>query len=508
MRVKSGVDTQASPLANASQWSESSLIRFKNGWLEMIRGWANICETPVTGVARCIHHWHDNDGTPLIAIGTHNHLYVVDHLNVLHDITPLDITMALPVSSVAGSPFSLGMWTLDNFGERLIGCYFGQKLVIWQPDIITIAPALVIAASPPVSRGVLIVMPARIVMTYGSAPDDDLADPLLVRWSDQEDYTDWTVSTTNQAGSFKLSRGSFIVGGLQAGIQALLWTDLDLWIVQYIGFPLVFSFLQAGTQCGLIAQQAAVAFGGAIYWMSNSGFFQYSGQGITKLPCSVWDAVFRNIDVANQDKCVVGVDSLNSEIWYFFPSVNGATGEIDSYVKYNVLEKVWDYGPAAPGAPNQMSRTAWSDLAGTTVSIDLDGVLQGGENGFTADGVTITDCMVKSGFIDFSEGGEALFIDQFIPDFTWAGVDPEISVTLYFREYPSDDPTAIGPFTITPDTQFVTLRLPREITVGGTTITAYPALRAREAAIKIETVSGWWRWGAPRLRAVASGIEP
>ncbi len=503
--IKPGVDTQSSALANGDQWTLSSLIRFRDGWLETIRGWRHLCATPLSGVCRALHYWVDLSKNNWLAAGTNSNLYLVDDAGVLHDITPIADFTPGNASSDVGVPFTLQNWTLDNFGERLIATAYGQGIFVWQPPDPTVE-AVLIPQAPPFNQGAFLVMPPRIIMAYGSSLDDGDQDPLLVRWCDQENYGDWTASTTNQAGSFRLSRGSRIVGGLQAGITSLLWTDVDLWVVQYIGFPLVFSFLQASSQCGLIGQNAAVAFAGSVFWLSENGLFQWSGQGVTKLPCSVWDVFIRNINFSNKDKCVAGIDGRNSEVWFFFPADIDESGEINAYLKYNVLEKVWDYGTS--GSPNLMSRTAWSEKAGSPISVDLSNLIQEQEVGLTADGDPITDCSVRSGFIDLADGDNPIFVDQFIPDFMWEGDDPEILVSLYFREYPGDPSISMGPFSVTPTTKSVTLRLPRTVTVGGSTVTAYPAVRAREVAIQINSVSGWWRWGMPRLRVIPLGREP
>lgn len=511
--VKAGVDTQATGLAGSGRWLFSSLIRFRDGWAESIRGWLSYTDTAVSGVCRSLHQWIDLRKGVWLAAGTNTNLYLYGTNGEQFDITPA----AEFTPGVATSDFStdirLQSWTYDNFGERLIANPTKQGIFLWTPPDTSVA-ATRIAEAPPQNQGVFVVMPARIILAYGSSLDDGDQDPMLVRWCDQENYLDWTPSTTNQAGSFRLSRGSRIVGGLQSGITTLLWTDSDLWIVQYIGFPLVFSFTQASSQCGLIAQHAVTTFAGSAYWLSESGFFQHSGSGVNKLPCSVWDAVFRDLKVDQKDKCIAGVNSGESEIWFFYASAFDDTTEIDSYAKYNVLEKVWDYGAGLPGIPNDMARTAWKDqygsitFTGRPLAVDLSGIIQIQESDFTANGVALTNCQISSGFVDISDGDNAVFVDQFIPDFRWSSANDELVVILSFREYPGVVATTMGPFNITPITKFVTLRSSREVTVGRTTITAYPAIRAREVAIYINTVRGWWRMGAPRLRVVIAGREP
>ena len=353
------------------------------------------------------------------------------------------------------------------------------------------------AGAPPYNQGAFVTMPEQIIMAFGSSPAPGTPaypgpqDPMLVTWCDQSDYTDWAASTTNQAGSFRLSRGNRIVGGLQAPVGVLLWTDFDVWSVTYIGFPLVFGFFEVGSNCGLIAQKAATVLGSIPYWMSDHGFFRLTQAGAEQIPCSVWDAVYLNLDEANQDKCLAAANYHYSEVWFFYPSISGGSGEINSYVKYNIAENEWDYGLATAGQANAMARTAWTDQnrPGPPVAADLTGLLQEQDSGLTANGKPIEGIMAQSGYLDMAEGEEMVFADQWIPDGIWEGDDPSIQVSLYFRRWPGDPPSIQGPFTVTPSTEYITFRA-----------------RGREVAEQITgTGNGWFRRGVPRLRIAPDG---
>jgi hypothetical protein len=357
--------------------------------------------------------------------------------------------------------------------------------------------------------------------TLSSVGSDN--DPMLTRWCDQSDFTDWIASTTNQAGSFRIPHGSRIIGCLRVPGMLLLWTDIDLWAVQYIGFPLVFSFQNAGQLCSLIAQKAACALGQVVYWMSDHGFFSLTGGGPQQLVCPVWDIVYKNLAQGYTDKIVCGANFHYSEVWWFYPSITGGTNEIDSYVKLNVQEGEWDYGPAIPGipegTPNVFSRTAWTDSnqPGQPVSIDLSGLMQQIDMGFTQNGGNAIPALVRSGYADITDGDQLMSVDQFIPDFLWnapEGVTPTLNITLYFRAFPGDTPVTMGPFQIEPTTEYVTLRTEQTINIGGTVIAAAPAVRAREVAIQIDSgqlpadAATWWRMGACRIRARPVGRIP
>lgn len=492
LQYRPGIDVERSPSLNRGGWTASNLCRFRMGVAESMLGWKRYVNSSVVGIGRALHWWQDLSGSTWIGVGTTDKLYLVQ-IGDFVEITPVGFTGA-------------ANWTLDNFGQNLIACPSGQGLFLWTPGV-PILPASQITQAP-LMNGAFVVMPTQIVLAYGCAPlAGGAIDPLLVRWCDQSDYTAWSPTTTNQAGSYRLSRGSRIVGGLQMPGHSVIWTDTDVWTGQYIGFPLVFSFMLAESNCGLIGQHAATILGDTVYWMSDHGFFRLGPQGIQQIPCSVWDVVYKDIDPNNRVNCVAGTDYHYSEVWFFFPSLGR---DIDSYVKFNVAENAWDYGAATDSAVNPMARSAWTDQnqPGNPLSMDSRGYLVQAETGFTADDEGAISGSIRSGYQDLSEGRDIVLVDQFIPDFLWDGPTPEIAVTFYFRNWPSDQPTTIGPFSVKPDTEFVTLRLERKVKVGNKTITAYPAPRAREVAIQIDTVSGWWRWGAPRLCTAMAGRSP
>lgn len=507
---KPGVNVELSASKNAGGWSLSNLIRWRSGLAEVILGFAEICNIAVTGVARAMHYWSDLMGIGRYAIGTTGHLYI-ELAGSLYDITPAGFT---PGNASSGStPFSLLVWSLDNFGQNLIAVASGQGLFTWVPPDVG-APAVVNAAAPAQNNGVIVLDQIQIILAWGSTPiGAALGDPMLLRWCDQSDDTDWIASTTNQAGSYRLPHGSRIIAGLQVPGMALIWTDIGLWAIQYQGFPLVFSFQNIGQNCGAIAQKAVAVLGQVVYWMSDHGFFQLTGGGPQQMPCPVWDVVYKNLDEANSDKCLAGTNYHYSEVYFFYPSRNGSNGEIDSYAKLNVQEGEWDFGPAstgtpdAPGTPNPYSRTAWTDQnqPGHPISVDLAGILQQADQGFTQNGGATMPASIRSGYADIAEGGLLMSVDQFLPDFLWDGPNPSLEITFFFREWPGDDPTVMGPFTITPTTEYVTLRSEHTIDVGGTEVTIFPAIRGREVALQLDTISGWHRYGNPRLRAAPAG---
>jgi hypothetical protein len=379
-------------------------------------------------------------------------------------------------------------WFLDNFGENLLAVPTNGSLYQWVPPPDLNNVATLVANAPTINAGMFVAMPTAQVVMLGSETGS-VQDPLLVRWSDNGDYSSsgsWTASATNQAGSYRLSRGSEIIGGLQAQQYALIGTDTDMWSMTYIQPPFIYDFTVIGQNCGMMAAKTIVLLNGNAYWTSHSGFYQYGTTPVTPLTCPIFDTIFQNIDYANHAKAFMAGNSLFNEWMFFYPSLSGATGEIDSYAKFNVLENLWDYG--------SLIRTCWIDqnnyVQGYPIAIDGIGLIQQHEIGYDADGAAMEGVYVESGYVDVSGGTIFLFLDWIIPDILMTGTNPSVTITVYTVYYPGDTPTAFGPFTITPTTEYITLRT-----------------RARQMAFKIQSDSlgTFWRIGAMRYRGKPSG---
>lgn len=495
LNFRPGVNLMLSQSDNRGGWSSSNLIRWRQGKPEKVGGWSRISDTVLAGIGRALHFWSDLIGRDWLAAGTNSNLYI-EQGGVVTDITPAGFIPGM--ASSGATAFSLLVWSLDNFGQDLVAIPSGGTLYIWNPTTGSIAAP--VATAPGQMQGGFVMMQQQIIMAYGCTPlTGGTRDPMLVRWCDQSDFTDWAASTTNQAGSYRLPKGNRIVGGLQTPNAAFLWTDFDVWAVNYIGFPLVFSFIEVGANCGLIAQKAVTVAGTVPYWMSDHGFFRMGGVGAEQLPCPVWDYVFKDLDLTNSDKCLATLDYHYSEVWFFFPSLSGATGEIDSYVKFNLLENEWDTG--------RLVRTAWTDgnRPGGPLAIDGNGRIQRHDVGVDADGEPMTGVFIESGYTDLHDGGEMILVNRCLPDAVWSGGAPQFDIELKFRRYPGDAPTTAGPFTVTPTTELVTVTVP----VGPTNEPAI-GVRAREVAVRLssDTLGTGWRMGAIRMRAAPDGRGP
>jgi hypothetical protein len=397
-----------------------------------------------------------------------------------------------PVTPSTGAAIDSIDWNLDNWGEILLavpdrlppanGTPF-QPIYQWPPGA---AFATIITNAPPVNDGMFVAMPQRQIVAWGSTRTG-IQDPLLITWCDVGNYNSWIPTVVNQAGSYRIPRGSRIVAGVQGPQQAIFWTDIDAWSMQYIGPPYVYGFTQIGTGCGLIGRKAAAAVGGIYYWMGYSQFFTLSGNGMQTLPCTVWDFIFQQLDRTNVQKIRVAVNSLFDEISWFFPTVAGG-GEVDAYVKYHTTLGVWDFG--------FLSRTAWVDqsVLGPPIGAagdDLD--LYQHETSNDADGTAMLSSF-QTGYFATADGDLKAFVDWVWPDMKWGNYsDAQIATvkfTFYVTDYPGDTPQVYGPYSVTQATEYF-----------------YTRFRGRLMSIQISSsdLGSFWRLGNPRYRWAADG---
>ena len=254
----------------------------------------------------------------------------------------------------------LRLWSQVNFGERLLFSPRGGALYVWDPTSAatpafgtrgtvvsgTDVPALINEVMVSDATRIVICLGCNDYGSYGSTP----LDPMLIRWSDAESYTNWTPSPINQAGDFRLSIGSEIVGGLQSRQEILIWTDAALYSMQYLGPPVVWGFTLLADNISVASPNAMVQAAGIIYWMGTDKFYTYTGR-VETLPCSVRQYVFEDFNHQQESQIYCGTNEGYNEVWWFFCSADSDI--INRYVIYNYLDRVWYYGT--------MNRTAWLD---------------------------------------------------------------------------------------------------------------------------------------------------
>jgi hypothetical protein len=393
-----------------------------------------------------------------------------------------------------GTPISAIDWTLDNWGESLIACPLNGPIYVWSPT--SGSPrADVIPEAPPVNQGMFVAMPQRQIIAFGST-FTGVIDPLLIRWCDVDNYSEWIGSLTNQAGSYRIPKGSRIIQAIQAGQQGLVWTDLGIWAMQYAGPPYVYQFNELGTGCGLIGRKAAGSMSGTVFWMGQSQFYKLSGSGVEPIRCPIWDVIFQDLDTANLDKIRFAANSRFGEVSWFYPTISNG-GEINAYVKYNIYLDQWDYG--------ELSRTAWINESVLGPPIGA-GVLPGGSGNFIIQHETSKDAVnasneaipmtssFQTGYFVINEADNKMFIDQVWPDMKWGYFNgtqgANIQLTFYVTDYAGDTPLVYGPYTLTQATKFIT-----------------PRFRGRLVSIKVESsdIGSFWRLGNIRYRFQPDG---
>lgn len=361
--------------------------------------------------------------------------------------------------AAAGTPISTTEWTLDNWGEVLLGCPRNGPIFTWSADS-GFTQAQAIPQAPFFNGGMFVGMPQQIIVAWSSCQTlSGVQDPLLVRWCDSSDYTVWTPLSTNQAGSFHIPTGSTCVGGGQGPLFGLIWTDIDVWMMQYVGQPIVFGFTRIGNGCGVLGPHAFDFIGGTAFWAGNSNFFFTSGAGVQVLPCTVWDYFFQQLDQNNKSKVRCASNAVFNEIFWFFPVVGG-NGENTNYVKLHVnegRENEWDFGV--------LSRTAWVDVTavGYPLGTDNQGFVYQHETSADAAGAAI-NAAFETGWFAISEGNDFAFVDWVIPDMIWTTyaqrglASGTVLFTFYVVDYPGDTPRTYGPYSVTQATQFINVR--------------------------------------------------
>lgn len=405
--------------------------------------------------------------------------------------------------SVPGTPITATDWTLDNFGSYLIACPAGGAIYYYDPNGQLQNAQIVGGTAPLVSSGIFVAMPQRQIIAYGSSFNLQ-ADPLLVRWCDVGDFTNWIASSTNQAGSFRIPTGSKIVAGIQGPQQGLLWTDLDLWAMQYVGAPFVYSFNKIGSNCGAVSRHCTGQLNGAVYWMSQKQFFMMMGSGPQPIPCPIFDVIFQNINKNYLSKVACGVNSQFNEVTWYYPSASAT--ENDSYVKYNVSTGQWDFG--------SLGRTAWIDqsVLGPPIGAGSDTYIYQHEVGNDAASGTTTTAMLSSfqtGYFQLAEGESMVFVDQIWPDMKWGtysgNQNATVYLTIYYTNYATDTATS-------PSTSYYSgspSNTVSSITFPMTQSTEYIScrIRARFMAFSLSSqdVGTFWRLGGVKYRFQPDG---
>ena len=366
----------------------------------------------------------------------------------------------------------LRLWSHDNFGENLIINPRGAGIFRWFENNGLTTRALelsgITGASkvPTVGLQVITSEVDRHLIVLGADPIDSSSgnrtgsiDPMLVAFSDSENELDFNPTATNTAGSVRLSSGSLIVGGIKSRQETLIWTDTSLYSMTFIGPPLTFAINLINEGAGLIAPKAAINSPVGVFFMSKNGFYYYNG-AVKKLPCSVQDFVFSDVNLEQAFKCYASLDAEHSEVWFWYPSLEDDTGEISRYVIYNYEESTWSIG--------SLVRYGWLDTGIedkplATAKVSGAGVIYVHESGFNDDDSAMSNVFIESADIDISDGENFMFVKKLIPDIKFStklGVSntPSMNVVIKRRDYNVDTLSTDSTNEISSTTRFTNLR--------------------------------------------------
>jgi len=392
------------------------------------------------------------------------------------------------------------LWGVDNFGEDLLFNVRDGGIYYWDTSADDLGTDRAIALSdlpgadattPTIAKQILVSDRDRHVIAFGCDPQNNIGvqDPLLIRFSSQESLTTWTAEVTNTAGDLRVGSGSEIITAVETRNQVLVFTDISLHSMQYLGPPFTFGIAQIADNITIAGPNAVTAVDDKVFWMGIGDFYIYTGQ-TQKVPCSVRSYVFDDFNEGQSKLVTCALNSAFSEIWWFYPS--WSSNENNRYVIYNYLDNTWTVGT--------MARTAWHDRGLQTypIAASPDGYLylhENGQNDGSTNPVSPITSYIQSSQISIGQGNEFVFVSRLIPDLTFENSisdAPSVDFTLQTRNYPGgsylqSNASEVVQSSTTPVEQF--------------TEQAFVRLRGRSFALKVEsnTTDTQWRLGTPRV---------
>tara|TARA_R100000664_G_C2757486_1_gene145772 strand:- start:974 stop:2857 length:1884 start_codon:yes stop_codon:yes gene_type:complete len=401
-------------------------------------------------------------------------------------------------AAATGTTAILRIWTHDNFGEDLIINVRDAGIFYWDKTLGLSSRAVAISdrtnadsTTPTIAKQVLVSDRDRHIIAFGCDAENAIGtqDPLLIRFSDQEDPTTWQSLPSNTAGDLRIGSGSEIVAAVETRQQILVYTDVSLHAMQFLGPPFTFGISLVSENTTIMSPLAAIAHDDVVYWMGFEEFYVFSGQ-VQRIPCTVRSYVFDDFNREQKEKVFAASNSAYSEIWWFYPS--STANEIDRYVVFNYQENAWYYGT--------LVRTAWVDrgINDYPVATFTDGRQYFQELGLddaTSSPAVAINAHIESSQIDLADGEQFAFIRRLIPDITFensTAASPNVVFTTKVRDFPggnydSEDAATVTRSATTPVEQF--------------TNQVHLRLRGRSFALRIASsdTETQWRLGSARL---------
>ena len=395
----------------------------------------------------------------------------------------------------------LRLWSHDNFGEDLIINARDSNIYFWDRSTTLSNRAVELStltgtktSVPQVAKQVLVSDQDRHVIAFGcdglnSSPSanqgNGVQDPLLIRFSDQEDPLIWYTAVDNTAGELRLGSGSKFIQAVETKREILVWTDTSLNSMRFIGPPFTFGIQQLASNITIMSPHAAVSTEDYVFWMGIDNFYVYAGQ-TQQLPCSVKEKVFLDFNLDQSEKVVSGVNSEFTEVFWFYPSAESSDN--DKYVVYNYEQKIWYFG--------SLARTAWIDRGVRPLPMAASSsYIYNHETGYDDDGSAMNS-FIESGVIDIADGDRFVYINRVVPDLSFNGStnlsSPQATFTVKARNFPGAD------FSDTPSGDTIrTASSPVETFTNQLFLRA----RGRSFALRVESsaLGAKWKLGSPRI---------
>ena len=384
----------------------------------------------------------------------------------------------------------IAQWSMDNWGEDVLLNRRGSNIFYFETALSTTPMRATTVTTSPISVNSVIVSPNdRHVVALGANEFSPTAtvsgtfNPMLVRWSDQDNRTNWVPSVSSTAGEVVLTDGTRIVGAVRSKNAINVWTDNSLWLMEFAGPPFTFKFQQAGTNCGMIGPHAGIDYNGVTYWMGFDNFYANTGQ-VEVLDCTVRRFVFDRLNTTYYDKVYTGINSEFKEIIWLY--VSSTATECDSYVIFSPEENYWVYGDTffTTFKDREVFGNTITTGATTTGNFLFDNEPAGV---FDGDGATLTS-FVESADFDVDDGNAIMYMSRIIPDFDLS--TGKIKLHLTSKQFPESTESVTKEFDITNTTNKVDFRA-----------------RGRQAKIRVscDSNNASWRWGSVRLALQGDG---
>ena len=396
-------------------------------------------------------------------------------------------------------------WWFDNFNDNVIMNYRNGAIYLWDytlnfefnraTSLFLLAPD---GAVPVSAMQTLVSQSDGHVLAFGCTPYDPLTgtqgnfDPLLIRWSDQDDPFNWIPNPENSAGDLRLNGGSRIVRALRTRQEILVWTENSLTSIQFTGTSLVFSQQALANDISIMGCRAVTSVNDVVYWMGKDRFYVYSGR-VETLPCTLRNHVYKDFNYEQFDQVIAGTNEGYNEVWWFYPTADSNTN--NAYVIYNYLEKIWYYG--------YLPRTAWMDSPLRNypmAAYEAGQKIYYHEDGCNNDGAAFS-AFIRSNDFDLDDGYKLVLTKRIIPDLSFVGstaANPVAYMTLLPRNFPG------SPYQAEPEEAIVsTTTYP----IDQFTDQVFIRVRARQMSFKISSdgLGVQWQLGAPRLDSKPDG---